>query len=77
MKMILCCNSCYKEDVIKNWFKKNLEIDIEIEKIDIINESLPRQPIGEDVKLICLKKINFLELVIKCIESYVVIKSIM
>jgi tRNA(Glu) U13 pseudouridine synthase TruD len=58
MKMILCCNSCYKEDVIKNWFKKKLEIDIEIEKIDIINESLPRQPIGEDVKLICLKKIN-------------------
>ena len=58
MKILLCSNSSFKEKIIKNWFKSKLEIDVEIEKIDIINESLPRQPIGEDIKLICLKKIN-------------------
>lgn len=58
MKTILCCNSSYKDDVIKNWFNEKLEIEMEIENIDIINESLPRQSIGEDTKLICLKKIN-------------------
>ncbi len=58
MKILLCSGSSFKEDVIKKWFMSKLELEPEIENINIINDLLPRQAIGEDIKLICLKKIN-------------------
>ena len=58
MKMLLCSNSTFKEDIIKKWFYSKLEIELEVENVNIINDSLPNQAIGEDIKLICLKKIN-------------------
>jgi len=58
MKMLLCSSSTFKEDLIKKWFMSNLEVELEVENVNIINDSLPRQAIGEDIKLICLKKIN-------------------
>lgn len=61
MKIILCSKSNVKEEIIKKWFKDNLKIDIEIEKEYIENILIPPQPIGEDIKLICLKKINDLK----------------
>jgi hypothetical protein len=61
MKVILCNKSNVKEEIIKKWFKDNLKLDIDIEKRYIENDLLPPQPIGEDIKLICLKKINDLK----------------
>lgn len=57
MKIILCSNNNIKKDIITKWFKEK-NIEIELNKVDIENDSIPPQPIGEDIKLICLKKIN-------------------
>ena len=58
MKIILCSKSNVKEEILKKWFNEIKNIEIEIEKRYIENESLPPQAIGDDIKLICLKKIN-------------------
>lgn len=58
MKIILCSKSNIKEDIIKKWFNEKNNLEIEVKKIHIENESIPPQPIGDDIKLICLKKIN-------------------
>lgn len=58
MKIILCSKSNIKKDMISRWFKEKKNIEIDLEKIDIENDALPPQPIGDDIKLICLKKIN-------------------
>ena len=58
MKIILCSKSNIKESIIKKWFNDRKNIEIEVKKIDIKNELIPPQPIGNDIKLICLKKIN-------------------
>ena len=58
MKIILCSKSNIKDDIIKKWFNDRKNIEIEVKKIDVKNELIPPQPIGNDIKLICLKKIN-------------------
>lgn len=58
MKIILCSNNINKKDIISRWFKEKKNIEIELTNVIIENESIPPQPIGDDIKLICLKKIN-------------------
>jgi hypothetical protein len=58
MRIILCSKSDVKESLIKKWFSEKFKVSVEVEKIFIKYDILPPQPIGDDIKLICLKKIN-------------------